>query len=439
MTAKVCRFLACGMLAMLVVGCGSVSDFQALTPTLAPTSTATLVPTTTSASFTATNQPLNFFFPKVEKRCPENREVPVDKLGIDAEMRIILSDLNQTGLWSLESNDSSPTLIQNLPMDKWTSKSISPDGKRLAYTIWNPDLSSSTWVYDLENKEQREILNIKYWEGLAPGVRWLSEQELLIINLPYQSFPLYVANVSTGDSVEVSDVEREPYDEYQTFYTITGKYYPLYSAGNVGDDYTDFYIYDYSTHQKIPIFPWLQDKIFFYPYGGTNLGLDFYLNKIFIMVEQSYGYDFGVVDTSIRGLTQGTPYDVLMKRVVTEHYFDELDLRFVALSPSSDTLLLSMSYEDYTNGKVNNNFDITPENVESAFFAVDLAHPVVNERVNRLVFQDYCLSTSEYYFTSISLDGHIVALSSDNEIMLLNLETGYRAHLPNWKFIGWAK
>ena len=447
MNAKIYRYLACGLLFMSFWGCApTTSSMPTIIETLSPTSTSSFASTATAFS-TETPLPiegssLKFFSPKIEKRCPENREVFVDKLGINQDLKIILSDQNQTGLWSLASENPSPQLIQKFPLDKWTNKSISPDGKRLAYTISNPDGSLSTRLLSLDSGEEHKIANIDYLEGASSSARWLSPNELVVVGSCAGSgcpFPLKVFNISNGKALDVYRTDRDPYDTYLGFYVSDGKYYALYSVGSGGDDYIDFYAYDYSTKQRIQIFPWLQDKIFFYPYGGTNLGMDFYSNKIFMMVEQSYGYDFGVVDASLQGLTQNTPYDLLMKRVVTDYYFSELDFSFVVLNPPNNTLLLSMSYKDYINGATNADFTTEPKNIVDAFFALDLDHPVLDRWVSYLIFTDYCFTTTGYYVNEISPDGKIVVLNSDDNIMLLNLETGYIAHLPNWRFVGWGK
>ncbi|MEP7133326.1 MAG: hypothetical protein ABI904_00195 [Chloroflexota bacterium] len=438
MNTKISSCLTYGLLFMFFLGCApTISAQPTVIPTLSPISTAssTSIPSPTASVVPTATPSLHFFYPKVKKLCPKNREVSIDKLGISNNLKVILSDSNQTGLWSLDVENPSPQLIQKLALDKWISESISPDGKLLAYNIWNPDLSSSTWIYDLANNTQREVSIFKNWDGFMPSLTWLSTQDLLIHNISYQRSPLYVVNAYTGDLVDVSDVDSEPYDEYQAFYVDEGNYFALYSAGNIGNDYIDFYVYDYSTRQKIRALPWLQDRIFFYPYVGTNLGLEFDLDKIFMIVEQSYGYDLGFVDSSIEALTQSTPYDALMKRVATDIYFGKLDFSFIALNPSINSLILSMSYTDF----VNNDFDSEPKKIENAFFLLDLEHPVIDPRIDYLLFTDYCFTTTGYYMNEISPDGKIVVLNSDSNIILLNLETGYLARLKNWRFISWAK
>lgn len=443
MDVKMRSLVVCGMLLVFSFGCDPVSVSPIVIPTLPPTSTSAFIPTTTPlatpTALSVTTQPLKFYFPKVEKHCPDNREVPVDKLGIGTDTRIILSDLNQTGLWSLDSISPSPQLIQELPLDKWGSKSISPDGKMLAYTIWNPDNSSSTRLYDLETGVQRELLNIKYWDGLAPSIQWLSDQELLVVNLSYQRFPLYVINISTLDMADVSDIDSEPYDEYLALYSDGEKYFTLYSVGNVGDDYTDFYVYDYSSRQKIQALPWLQNRIYFFPYIGTNLGMEFGMSKIFMTVEQSYGFDVGVVTPSIESLTQSNPYDVVTKRVFanTGNHFDRLRYSLIGLDPANGSLFLNMSYRDYID-ETNNIADFKVSDIEGAFFSFDYQN-VVTDQIDYLVFTDYCFTMTDEYFIDVSPDGLIAVFGSDRNIVLLNLETGNMSRLSNWSYIGWAQ
>jgi len=335
----------------------------------------------------------------------------------------------------LSGEDNSPELIESLPPSHWTSTSISPDGKRLAYTTWNSDYSSSTRIYDLEKKIQHEALNIKDRDGLAPYVVWLSNEELLVVNSCYMMgchYPLKLLNTNTGQLTAVDETQSEPYDTYLGFFENAGHYYALYSSIKI-DSYSEFYIYDYSTKQKTQVFPWLKDKVFFYPTIGTNLGIFTSEKKTVLFFEQSYGFDIGVVDNGIEQWIQTTPYNSLMKRVVTDINFDELRFSFHAINPSNGNLLLSMNYKDYVKSTDG------PQNVENAFFVLDLMHPVIDQRRNSLIFTDYCFTTTGYQFKGFSPDGRIVVFASDEENVFLNLQTGYMARLADWKFIGWAK
>ena len=140
-----------------------------------------------------------------------------------------------------------------------------------------------------------------------------------------------------------------------------------------------------------------------------------------------------MVDNRMEQWTQTTPYNSLMKRVVTDINFDELRFSFHAIDPSNGNLLLSMNYKDYLNSA-----DGT-RNVENAFFVLDLMHPVIDQRINNLIFTDYCFATTGYQFKDFSPDGQIVVFASDEENIFLNLQTGYRARLADWQFIGWAR
>jgi hypothetical protein len=448
MGTKLYRYLVCGFLLIFFAACApNIPVVSTMTPSPSAVSTSNAIPVsfpsqTTSSVPTAT-PPLHFFFPKIEKLCPEKREVSIDKIGIDGSIKVILSDSKQTGLWSLGAENLLPHLIQKLPLDKWTSYSINPDGIMLAYTIWNSDNSSSAWVYDLENMTQREVLNIKYWEGLAPYVRWLSQNELLIINSSAGiggTSPIEIVDVDTGKSLDVNRVDSTPL-EYLGSYLNNGTYLGLYSSlDDIDTSYTKFYLYDYFSNKKTLAFPWLQDRIFYYPYGGTNLQIEFDLNKVAMIVEQSYGFDVGIIDKSIEMLTQPKPYNVVMKRLFanTGSNFDRLRYSLIGLNSATNTVFLSMSYRDYID-TTNNIADFKVSDIEDAFFSLDFQKIVSAAPVDYLVFKDYCFTTTEYFMRGVSSDGQVAAFSSDKELILMNLETGYLTRLPNWQFIGWAK
>jgi len=445
MIAKICSFLAFGMLLMFFVGCAPVYVLPTAIPTQSPTSTSAFVPTTTPFStptlLPATSQPLNFYFPEVEKRCPENREVSFGELGIESGLKVILSDINQTGLWRFSIENQVPILIKALPLDTWTGSSLNPTGENLAFIVRNQDNSSSIWLLSLISGDQSEIFSINYMEGAYPYIRWLSNDELLVggscagAGCP---FPIKVLNVTRGVEIDVEETDSGPYDNYLGFFANNGEYLALYSS-YADDGYTQIHVYDYSASQKVWVFPWLEDKIFFYPLIGTNFGLFGSDNNVAMFVEQSYGFDVGVVDANVEKMTQALSYDSVMKRVVTDVQFGELDYSFIDLNPSNRGLIVNMSYTDYFNSTVNDDFTTEPKYVEDALFVVDLEHPVVDERISDLTFIDYCFMTTGYFNRGFSPDGRIEVFSSDNEIVFLNLETGNFSRMSGWLFVGWSK
>jgi hypothetical protein len=250
-------------------------------------------------------------------------------------------------------------------------------------------------------------------------------------------FPIKVLNIANGTEVNVEEVEWDPYYKYLGFFANKGKYLALYTS-YADDTYNQFHVYDYLEGRKVSIFPWLDEKIFFYPLIGTNFGLFGSDNNLAMFVEQSYGFDVGVVAANIEEMTQNLSYDSLMKRVFTEIRFDDIDYSFIVLNPSNNNLMMSMSYTDYFNNSVDNSFS-EPPYVKDSLFVVDLENPLVDGRRKELVFIDYCFATTGYGSKVFSPDGRVAVFGADDEIVFLNLETGNISRLPGWSFVGWGK
>lgn len=436
------RLLIFGFLILVFVGCAPVSitptgtgiSYPIDTPIVVPTATSTSIPTTLSS----TPRSLNLFFPKNEKRCPENREVSFDKINIDSVT--ILSDLGHTGLWKYSAEDQAPILLKQLPLDSWRNLTIDPTGEKLAYIARNQDGSSSIWLLLLISGDQNEISRINYMEGAAPYIKWLTPNELLVggscagAGCP---FPIKVLKIANGTEVNVEEVEWTPNDNYLGFFASKGKYLALYSSSG-NDIYNQFQVYDYLDGRKVSIFPWLDEKVLLYPLIGTNFGLFGSDNNLAMFIEQSYGFDVGIVTVNIEEMTQNLPYDSLMKRVFAEIQFNNMDYSFIVLNPSNTNLMISMSYTDDFNSSVDNNFS-KPPYVEDSLFVVDLENPIIDEGLNELVFIDYCFTTTGYYSKGFSPDGHVSVFSSDDEIVFLNLGTGNISRLSGWLFVGWGK
>jgi hypothetical protein len=241
----------------------------------------------------ATSQPLIFYIPEVEKMCPENREVSFDKLGVNKDSTIILADLAQTGLWKFSDENQEPILIKTIPFNSWYGRSLDPTGDNLAFIVRNEDNSSSIWLLSLSSGDQREIFNINYFEGAFPNIHWVSNNELLVNGSCAGAgcpFPIKVLNTSSGVEIDVEDTYSDPSDNFLGLYANNGRYSALYSSYK-DDGFNQFYVYDYSAAKKISALPWLDDRIFFYPLIGTNLGLFYTGNSLIMFIEQSYGFD----------------------------------------------------------------------------------------------------------------------------------------------------
>jgi len=232
-----------------------------LTPESAPTETLTptLIPTRVTD--------LNFYYPRIEKYCPSQKEVALEKVGFGQDTQLILTDLNQSGIWGISFGNLAPVLIAKIVPDGWISSySISPDGNWLAYSTVTAN-SASISIFSFESKSIKKNISLDYWDGLVPKVSWLSDNEVLIENNCGASgchFPLYVFNLRTDDLQDVDKDDVEPYGDYLEFFKDSGDFYALYQRWS-GDNYNSFDVYDYAKNVKIHTFPWLDNKVLFYP------------------------------------------------------------------------------------------------------------------------------------------------------------------------------
>lgn len=450
MKSVLINFLGLALILLFVASC-SPQPTPAVTvlPKVLPTQTLTISsPPATSTKIpisSPTATPLPIYFPQVNKYCPDEREVPLEELGIDDEFQLILSNPERTGLWSLTVQNQEPVLIRNVLLDKWTSYSFSPDRTRIAFTVWNEDWSSSTWVLSIRTGDALEVENITEKESiaeiLAPYVTWRSNNELLLFNHCHTRlcyFPLGLINLNNGDFINLPDFNYTPNEEILTFFTNNNQDYALLSY-QTDEIYTNFNVFDFQENRQYKVFPWLHERVYFYPYIGTNMGLDDKSSKFLLFLEQSYGFDFGVIEKNFEAMTQSVPYDAIMKRIVTEFVFDNLEIRGDLLDPELGVQLLKMSYEDFFGEMNSDTSEIEHRKIEDAFMAMDYENPINDNRIDYLEFRDYCFNLTDKYLSGVSPDGRIVVISTDDGISLMNLETGYVTNLPHWKYFGWGQ
>jgi hypothetical protein len=433
-------------LVFLLAACGPVtSSATSPTTTLMPTSTPpvptlqpTLRPTLTPELTSIQSIPLKFFYPQIEKYCPSNREVPIEKLGIGQDSQIILADANQTGIWSLGSESHVPKLLSSLSSAKWTSSSISPDGKWIAYTTLDTNFAY-IWLFSLATGENKLISKLEYWDGMYPIITWLSDQKIMIWNGCRSSacrYPLSLINIETGNMEDLtkSPSVGEPYGEYLAFFEKSNQDYAVFNS-DATDDYNSFFVYDYANVRKVGAFPWLEKRVFFFPDYLTNISFEFAKTHTAMLLEQSYGFDLGIVENSINAYTETNSYDVVMKRIAAKNDtgFDELRYFPIGLDAPTGSLFLEMSYRPYSDA-----FQDSP-NIENGFFSLDYQNVVSTDHVDSLIFKDYCFPMADNYLNGIFANGTIAVFESyeGNELTFINLNTGNLSRLSGWKFMGW--
>jgi hypothetical protein len=360
---------------------------------------------------------------------------------MEPNSKIILTDLKDTGFWSLAPEENAPKQISKVSSARWYySRPVSPNGQWIAHPSWNDDSSASISILSLITGEQREVAKIKSMDGLAPYVLWLSDQELLVVNHCHTTlchFPLGVVNINTG---QYQDFEADGSNgSFLIFFKDEhGNNQALFIEDHYGDQYARFLVYDYSRAQETSVFPWLEQKI--YPYLFSNINLEFSGTKTAMIVDQTYGFDFAILENSLAAFTRPDAYDVAMTKVFLgfdpNYSFDQSSATLVGLDTATNSLFLEISteYLDSENEKA------TPVAVDGDFFRMDYKN---FGEYNELSFTDYCFSTADNYFSGVSPDGTIAVFQSNtvtntkNEITLMNLKTGYLTRLPGWKFIGW--
>jgi len=154
-----------------------------------------------------------------------------------------------------------------------------------------------------------------------------------------------------------------------------------------------------------------------------------------MLVQQSYGFDLGIVEKSPESFTSLGDYDAIMKKVVAEMDFQNLRYYPVGLNSSSNSLFLDISYREYLDDQK------STKEIENGFFSLDYQNVIHDDRIDYVVFKDYCFSESNTYFRDYSADGQFAVFANPerNKIVVLNLETGHVARLSGWEYVGWRK
>lgn len=405
-------------------------------PTETRTPTYTPIPTSTS--------PLAPVKPAVIKICPNDSEIPLPDLAINPDLTLFIApsddepwNSSQSGLWFVESDSTSP-----IPIPKTASENnfrvkgfdISPTGELIAYIRYRPgDQLGSIWVSTVKGDQQWEIAQTYLWWDLL----WINPQELLIIGMPeifegdqrldYAQFmPLTKINVQTLESVSY---ERLPNDVIVDFGTVfvdqQNNLYAFYHKGT--DPIEEYFLYDYSKKQSIPILQWITKKNWV---NNSNLAIrvDWAYHKppsFLIGVQRSYGIDIAF-DLDLNDLQQEASYSDVMQPI------------YLPGNPDHFTIGTMIR-----NGLITISLAESPsENYPVQFYIFDTDH---------MVLQEYCLE-KWYSFSEVKWRGYdnYLALSftgapGDNqteyqdETVILDVLTGHFARLKHFQVIGWGK
>ena len=432
------RITGLPLLFLLLAACSPAAR-AAATPqvgagvTPAPTIVATLTPGPTQTPAASPQ----WFFSHVEKYCPANREVSISRLGAGQDLQLILTDAAQKCIWGLTLGGSAPVLIAPISPSKWFDTAVSPDGKWMAYSTVTPN-SSEVALVSLTTGETKTIWNPADSMGVEPHVSWLSQREVLVENAVCQqtscSYPLGLVNISTGvlKDMQVDGIFSGSYQSYRGIQQLSGGDDAFFSASGNLYDYNYFLVYDYSSGEPVRVFPWLEQRILFYPGYPSNLSIAFSRQQTALLVQQSYGFDLDVVDNSLAAFTASMPYDAAMKRIGTPVDFELLRYDPLELDSSTGLLYFYRTYNDRGS-------PVDSPTHYGAFIGLAYRDQARTNNPASLEFRDYCFSETGSNFRSISPDGQIAVFETyqPGRLTLLNLATGDLAHLAGWQYMGW--
>lgn len=398
--------------------------------------THTPIPTFTS--------PLAPIKPAVVKICPNSNEISLSDLAINPNLTLFIApsedepwNSSQSGLWFVESDSTSP-----IPIPKTASENdfrvkgfdISPTGELVASIRYQPgDQFGSIWVSTVKGDQQWEIAQTYLWWDLL----WINPQELVIIGMPeifagdqrldYAQFmPLKKINVQTFESVSY---ERLPDDVIVDFGTVfvdqQKNLYAFYHKGT--DPIEEYFLYDYSNKQVIPILQWITKKNWV---NNRNLAIrvDWAYNKppsFMIGVQRPYGVDMAF-DLDLNDLQQEAGYSDVMQPIYLPGNPDHF-----AIGTMIRNSLITVSLAESPT-----------ENYPVQFYIFDTDH---------MVLQEYCLKKWQA-FSEVKWRGYDIYLAlsftsplGDNqseyqdETIILDVLTGHFARIKHFQFIGWGR
>jgi hypothetical protein len=419
-------------------------------PTNSPitnTHTPTLVKSIIPTEKTTPTPPAEIINPTIVTVCPKNREVPLENIGFDPHLQLLLIPPendphlpSKDGIWKVSDSNLEPQLIPN----------TTPTNGRGIYGYETN--SNGNWLtyYQSETDSYTNTLHItsldgkNYWDVIALDsssfFQWINDKEGVIIGIPNtversgsyseKIMPLLRINPFT---LTIDQLPLLPENSiYLTYFIDKNEPHSIYyKKGNPSADgfpiFADFKLFSYNSNSQQPVFTWL-----------TN---NQQVNKSNLMVYSWY------INTNIQfGTVVGKDYGIDMSM--------NLNPELIKANTSYTATMDSI--------KIPGNFDSTiaypliPENsigIERFNFHSNfnqLSHSYVLNYGN-MILKDYCINRENDLTTEdVSPDGKFIAYTffdqtssgsystSAKEVIILNLETGNISRIPNWRAIGWG-
>lgn len=395
------------------------------------TALSQISPTSSSISGPA-NGPIT---PKLINLCPANETGSLADLGLDNQtLLLMLPELGENlqpvgpGIWAMSPKNKSPIYIASLaPGDGFhnTDYQISPDHQWISFhQIQSGGNSEGLWISSLDGNIQKKLTDI----GTGSHTDWVSNQEIIVSGIPtppwglqasiQRIIPITSINPLTGDKQSLSPLPNiGDYHSFEHYFRNDDKPYNLF---NVDANAEAFYLYDYTNNSYVPVLQWLTGddwlttlKIhtFFWlmPDGTLTITVD----------SRPYGIDW-IPNLNINSLSTNNNYSDQAQKIYTPA---QINPPFV-LDYSHNLMIL-------TNQPI----------ATSTTLGFDIFDTEAG------VIKNYCLDINTYTETSLSPDGHFLALTYYKDlstvgeawIIILNLDTGYLAKIDGYRMLGWGK
>jgi hypothetical protein len=140
----------------------------------------TTVPASVTPVRTALPQPVTIISPPVEKRCPDQPDVPLSDLGLNESTRLIVTPdkpYENINSWMLiDATLKTRHVFAYIPTENVFTYWISPNKQWVALMLKNDDDNYSLWIASIDGQQRKRLLGeVRY----STWFRWTSDQTLV--------------------------------------------------------------------------------------------------------------------------------------------------------------------------------------------------------------------------------------------------------------------
>ncbi len=425
----------------LISGCVAKSNSVNVQSRNTESPTPVFVPTNTIQSMvqpiTTKQSGIRNIEPKIEKYCPPQPEVSIDKLGLPSNLVLVavdgnqnLGDINQplhsyilsfSGLSSLPNKIADITSVNS---DLVVGVSLSPTGRLMDVLRWQSGNSQiSLWVRTSDGRKEWKVTDI----SVRQRVFWVSDEEIVVSGVPNEDnyerifeqdmMPLLSINPFTLEIRSLSLLPQGSIYEYGSYHSSKdGNSYSVYY--NKDDPKQTRFLYDYSSRTSTPIFPWID-------FSNPSTGIGISPNGFYEVAQrEDDGVNFALGFTREQAISDNN-YNQFMNHLLLRTSQDLVISLMIGMT-RSDILILTSPANSSDTQKT------TP---------VFLYNPQAN------ILKDYCLEFARSsVYVKFSPDERFLALTiadflDDRQVyhlLVINLQNGYYTVIKDTKAIGFA-